>query len=70
VTVTNVSHDQPVNNGFAQIEISLNKGTENKSLDFQPTEEPGVYAATLLPTQIGQYVIVMRGMIAGQAIDR
>ena len=69
VTVTNVYNDQPIKNALAQLDISLNKGTENKSLDFQPTEEPGVYAVMLLPTQIGQYAIVMRGMIAGQAID-
>jgi hypothetical protein len=69
VTITNVSNDQPINNALAQLDITVNKGTENKSLDFQPTEEAGVYAATLLPTQTGQYTAVMRGMIAGQAID-
>jgi hypothetical protein len=69
VTITNVSNDQPINNALAQLDISVNKGTENKSLDFQPTEEAGVYTATLFPTQTGQYAVVMRGMIAGQAID-
>jgi hypothetical protein len=69
VIITNVSNDQPINNALAQLDITVNKGTENKSLDFQPTEEAGVYTATLLPTQTGQYGVVMRGMIAGQAID-
>ena len=69
VTITNVSNDQPINNALAQLDISVNKGTENKSLDFQPTEEAGVYAATLLPTQTGQYALVIRGTIAGQAIE-
>jgi hypothetical protein len=69
VIITNVSNDQPINNALAQLDITVNKGTENKSLDFQPTEEAGVYTATLLPTQTGQYTAVMRGMIAGQAID-
>jgi hypothetical protein len=69
ITITNVSNDQPINNALAQLDITVNKGTENKSLDFQPTEEAGVYTATLLPTQTGQYTVVMRGMIAGQAID-
>jgi hypothetical protein len=69
VTITNVSNDQPINNALAQLDITVNKGTENKSLDFQPTEEAGVYTATLLPTQTGQYTAVMRGMIAGQTID-
>jgi hypothetical protein len=69
VIVTNVSNDQPINNALAQIDITVNKGTENKSLDFQPTEDAGVYTATLLPTQTGQYAVFMRGMITGQEID-
>jgi hypothetical protein len=69
VIITNVSNDQPINNALAQLDITVNKGTENKSLDFQPTEEAGVYTATLLPTQTGQFGVVMQGTIAGQAID-
>jgi hypothetical protein len=68
VIITNVSNDQPINNALAQLDITVNKGTENKSLDFQPTEEAGVYTGTLLPTQTGQYGVVMQGTIAGQAI--
>jgi hypothetical protein len=69
LTITQVSNDQPVNNALAQIDITLQKGTEARPLEFQPTEEPGEYTATILPTQTGQYAIVMRGTIAGQAID-
>jgi hypothetical protein len=69
LTITQVSNGQPVNNALAQLDITLQKGTEARPLEFQPTEEPGVYTATILPTQTGQYAIVMRGTIAGQAID-
>jgi hypothetical protein len=68
--ITQVSNGQPVNNALAQLDTTLQKGTETRLLDFQPTEEAGSYTATILPTQTGQYSVVMRGTIAGQAIDR
>src|ERR687896_2759017 len=67
--ITNVSTGQPINNAVAQLEVSLQKGTDSRPLEFQPAEEAGTYTATILPTQTGQYAIIMRGTIAGQAID-
>lgn len=67
--ISRVSDGQPISNAVAQLDTSVKKGTPTKSLDFTPTEEPGVYTADILPTQTGQYAIVMRGIIAGQAID-
>lgn len=67
--ITNVSNGQPINNAIAQLEVTLQKGTESRPLEFQPAEEAGTYTATILPTQTGQYAVVMRGTLAGQAID-
>lgn len=69
LAITRVSDGQPINNALAQLDISIKKGAQTKSLDFQPQEEAGVYAAKILPTQTGQYAVVMKGTIAGQAID-
>jgi hypothetical protein len=69
LTITQVSNGQPVNNALAQLEITLQKGAETRPLEFQPSEEAGTYTATVLPAQTGQYAVVMRGTIAGQAID-
>lgn len=69
LTITQVSNGQPVNNALAQLDITLQKGTDTRPLEFQPTEEAGTYTATILPAQTGQYTIVMRGTISGQAID-
>jgi hypothetical protein len=69
LNITQVSSGQPVNNALAQLDVTLQKGADSKPLEFQPSEESGVYTATILPTQTGQYAIVMRGTIAGQAID-
>jgi hypothetical protein len=67
--ISQVSNGQPVNNALAQLDITLQKGAESIPLNFQPTEEAGSYTATILPTQTGQYAIVMRGTVAGQAIN-
>jgi hypothetical protein len=69
LNITQISSGQPVNNALAQLDVTLQKGADSKPLEFQPSEEPGVYTATVLPTQTGQYAIVMRGTIAGQAMD-
>jgi hypothetical protein len=69
LTITQVSNGQPVNNALAQVDVALQKGAETRPLEFQPAEEAGTYTATILPTQTGQYAVVMRGTIAGQAID-
>jgi hypothetical protein len=67
--ITNASNGEPINNALAQLEVTLQKGTESRPLEFQPAEEAGTYTATILPTQTGQYAVVMRGTMAGQAID-
>ncbi len=69
LTVTRVSDGQPIINALSQVAVTANKGTESKSLQFQPTEESGTYTSEILPTEPGQYAIVMNGTIAGQAID-
>ena len=69
LTITRNSTDEPITNAVAQLDVTVKKGTLTKSLDFQPTEEPGVYAAEILPTQVGLYEVVLRGSIAGQAIS-
>ncbi len=67
--VTKISDGKPITNALAQADISLTKGATAKPLDFQPQEEPGVYAATILPTQTGKLSVVFKGTIGGQAFD-
>jgi hypothetical protein len=69
LNITQISNGQPVNNALAQLDITLQKGADTRPLEFQPSEEAGVYSSTVLPTQTGQYTVVMRGTIAGQAIN-
>jgi hypothetical protein len=69
LTITRVSDDQPISNANAQLDVSIKKGTPTKSLNLQPSEESGVYTADVIPTQTGQYAIVLRGTIVGQAIN-
>jgi hypothetical protein len=67
--ITQVSNGQPVNNALAQVDATVQKGAETKPLEFLPAEEAGTYTASILPTQTGQYTIVLRGTISGQTID-
>jgi len=67
--ITRESDGQPITNAIAQLDVSVRKGTPTRSLDLVPQEEPGMYAARILPTQTGQYAVVIRGTVAGQAID-
>ncbi len=67
--ISQVSNGQPVNNALAQLDVTLQKGADNMTLNFQPTEEAGSYTATVLPSQTGQYAVAMQGTVAGQAVD-
>lgn len=67
--VTRESDGQPITNALALLDISVKKGALTRSLDFQPQEEPGIYSASMLPTQTGQYAVVMKGTVASQAVD-
>ena len=67
--MSQVSNGQPVNNALAQLDITLQKGADNMPLNFQPTEEAGSYTATVLPSQMGQYAVVMQGTVTGQALN-
>jgi hypothetical protein len=69
LSITRNSTGQPITNAVAQLDITIQKGSLTKSLDFQPTEEPGVYVAEILPTQIGQYEVLFSGSVADQAIS-
>jgi hypothetical protein len=63
------STGDPITNAVAQLDVTIKKGTLTKSLDFQPTEEPGIYTADILPTQVGLYEVLLRGSIAGQQVN-
>ena len=69
LTITRNSTAEPISNAVAQLDVSVKKGATSKPLDFQPQEEPGVYVAQILPTQTGQFMVVLKGTVAGQAID-
>jgi hypothetical protein len=69
LAISQVSNGQPVNNALAQLDVSLQKGADSMPLNFQPSEEAGSYTATILPSQIGQYAVVMQGTVAGQAVN-
>jgi hypothetical protein len=68
--MTRISNGEPITNALAQADVSITKGSANKPLDFRPQEEPGLYAATILPTQTGQISLVIMGTIGGQAFDQ
>lgn len=44
-------------------------GGDTKNLDLIPQEQEGTYGAQVIPTQIGQYTVVLKGTVSGQAID-
>jgi hypothetical protein len=68
--VIRISDSKPISNALAQADISITKGATTKPLDFRPQEDPGTYAAKILPTQTGQISLVIKGTVGGQAFDQ
>ena len=69
LNITRTFSGQPISNAVDKLDLSIKKGTLVKNLEFQATEEAGIYVAEILPTQVGQYAVVMKGTIGEQAID-
>jgi hypothetical protein len=69
LTITRNSTGEPITNAVAQLDVTVQKGSLTKTLDFLPAEEPGTYVGEILPTQVGQYAVLFRGSVAGQEIN-
>jgi hypothetical protein len=59
----------PATNALQNAEVTIRKGGLTKVLDLTPGEEAGTYRADVIPTQLGQYSIEIKGNVAGQDFD-
>jgi hypothetical protein len=69
VGISNATNSNPVPNAVGQLEATVKKGSETKPLDLLPQEEEGLYGAQLIPGQIGQYELELKGTVSGQTIN-
>lgn len=69
VEVSNASDNKPVANAVGQLQATIKKGGETKPLDLLPQEQEGLYGAEVIPGQLGQYEVVLKGVVSGQNID-
>ena len=65
ITITD-KDGKPVSNAFASEDVTIKKGGLTKPLDMKPTEKAGVYSCDLIPSEVGQYAVVLSGKIGGQ----
>jgi len=72
VTIKKGSGDsaKPVINALKDMQVSVKYGGVTKPLDFLPSSTvDGQYTAPLIPTRVGTYSLVFKGMVESQAID-
>ena len=72
VTVKKGSGDSatPVINALKDMQISVKYGTVTKQLDFLPSNTvDGQYHASLIPTRVGTYSLILKGTVENQNID-
>ena len=69
IGVSNASDNKPVPNAVGQLQTTIKKGGETKALDLLPQEQEGLYGAQLIPGQIGQYQVLLKGTVNGQSIN-
>src|SRR5919198_593847 len=67
--ITTASDGKPVANAVEQLQATIKKGGDTKALDLLPQEEEDVYGAQVIPSQIGEYQLVLKGTVSGQAVD-
>jgi len=72
VTIKKGSGDsaKPVINALKDMQISVKYGGVTKPLDFLPSSTvDGQYHASLIPTRVGTYSLVFKGIVEEQTID-
>src|ERR671925_474097 len=69
VGVSNASDNKPIPNAVEQLQATIKKGSETKAIDLLPQEQEGLYGAQIIPGQIGQYELVLKGTVNGQSIN-
>jgi len=67
--ITNASDNKPIPDAVGQLQATIKKGGDTKALDLVPQEQEGLYGAQVIPTQIGQYEVVLKGNVSSQVID-
>lgn len=67
----NVTSAQPIaDTGLDSATETIKYGGITKTLSFTPSDDtPGEYVATIIPSQLGSYYIILTGSIDGQPID-
>jgi hypothetical protein len=69
VGISNATDNKPVPNAVGQLQATIKKGSETKALDLLPQEQEGLYGAQVIPGQIGQYQLVLKGTVNGQSLN-
>jgi hypothetical protein len=69
VGVSNASDNKPIPNAVGQLQTTIKKGGETKTLDLLPQEQEGLYGAQIIPGQIGQYQLLVKGTVNGQSVN-
>ena len=70
VNQTSGKTQTPIINALADMNILVKYGGVTKPLDFVPSPTTdGSYNGQLIPTQVGQYFLVLNGTIQGQKIN-
>lgn len=60
----------PVRNALSQMDVMIKYGGITKQLNFVPSlETSGGYEASIIPSRIGSYSIILNGTIADQTIN-
>jgi hypothetical protein len=69
VGISTAADGKPVPNAVGQLTATIKKGGDEKVLDLLPQEQEGLYGASVIPAQIGQYELVLKGSVSGQNVD-
>ncbi|HJU58381.1 MAG TPA: hypothetical protein VJ583_01415 [Nitrososphaeraceae archaeon] len=63
-------NDNPVGNAMKDLSTSINYGGINKKLNLIPSEEAaGLYAADIIASKLGSYILNLKGTIGTQNIN-
>ncbi len=64
-----VKDDKPFIIEPSDLEINIKFGGVSKDLELEPLEKLGEYGAPIIPTRLGSYTVIVKGVIDGKPVD-
>jgi hypothetical protein len=67
--ITSTHEEKPIPDVLANLDLMIVKDQSAKKIHLRPQKQVGLYAADIIPTDAGQYSLLLKGQIENKTVD-